>query len=271
MASIRGNYPLAEPLAPSKKRTIDARGSSIASSSAETASGDSSKSAQIKIPHPTKVCKTANNPPTESETPHKSRVETAIDLMDLNADKAIPIQPMVQLTSQLARAPSVSSLSAFLPALKSVLPPEQYAAIEAIARTLAASQAIDPSPQSVSSSPQATTEVPSPTTSNKLSPNLPTEPTRPLLPLSTKVGSIPITSRQSELGSISQFDSMSIERAIDKRLEFWYKEEENSVRCQIANCSKRFEDQNFWRIHVNKRHPDWLDGLKDSVSCSTAH
>ncbi|KAH6670481.1 putative zinc finger protein [Halenospora varia] len=39
-------------------------------------------------------------------------------------------------------------------------------------------------------------------------------------------------------------------------------EDEHKFRCRVPECTKLFKEEHFWRKHVEKRHPEWLEGLK---------
>jgi len=42
-------------------------------------------------------------------------------------------------------------------------------------------------------------------------------------------------------------------------------EDEHKWRCKAPDCSKLFKEEHFWRKHVEKRHGDWLDSLRQEV------
>ncbi|KAK7430863.1 hypothetical protein QQZ08_002652 [Neonectria magnoliae] len=39
-------------------------------------------------------------------------------------------------------------------------------------------------------------------------------------------------------------------------------EDEHKWRCKAPDCSKLFKEEHFWKKHVEKRHADWLDSMK---------
>jgi hypothetical protein len=58
-----------------------------------------------------------------------------------------------------------------------------------------------------------------------------------------------------------------VEEAVNGELAKCVKQEdEHKWRCKIPECSKLFKEEHFWKKHVEKRHADWLDGLKQEVS-----
>lgn len=56
------------------------------------------------------------------------------------------------------------------------------------------------------------------------------------------------------------------EEAVQEELGKYVKQEdEHKFRCRVPECQKLFKEEHFWRKHVEKRHIDWLDGLKKDV------
>jgi hypothetical protein len=57
------------------------------------------------------------------------------------------------------------------------------------------------------------------------------------------------------------------EDAMKKELAKHVKQEdEHKFRCRVPDCQKLFKEEHFWKKHVEKRHPEWLEGLKKDVS-----
>lgn len=57
-----------------------------------------------------------------------------------------------------------------------------------------------------------------------------------------------------------------IEEALDEELAKYVKQEdENKFRCKVPECTKLFKAEHFWRKHVEKRHPEWYENLKQEV------
>jgi len=58
-----------------------------------------------------------------------------------------------------------------------------------------------------------------------------------------------------------------IDEALKEELVKYVKQEdEHKFRCRVPECQKLFKEEHFWRKHVEKRHPEWLEGLKKDVS-----
>lgn len=63
-----------------------------------------------------------------------------------------------------------------------------------------------------------------------------------------------------------------IEDALNDEFPKYVKQEdEHKWRCKVPDCTKLFKEEHFWRKHVEKRHADWLEKLKDEVSRSSFH
>ncbi len=57
-----------------------------------------------------------------------------------------------------------------------------------------------------------------------------------------------------------------VEEALDDELKKYVKQEDEAkFRCKVPECSKLFKAENFWRKHVEKRHSEWLEGVKRDV------
>ena len=68
---------------------------------------------------------------------------------------------------------------------------------------------------------------------------------------------------------LKKLGGQPIEEALDEELNKYVKQEEESkYRCKVPDCIKLFRDTTFWRKHVEKRHSEWLDKIKEDVSTS---
>ena len=57
------------------------------------------------------------------------------------------------------------------------------------------------------------------------------------------------------------------EEALKKELIKYVKQEDDhKFRCRVPDCQKLFKEEHFWKKHVEKRHPEWLEALKTDVS-----
>lgn len=57
-----------------------------------------------------------------------------------------------------------------------------------------------------------------------------------------------------------------VEEALEAELQKYVKQEdEHKFRCRVPECTKLFKEEHFWKKHVEKRHPEWMEGLKQDV------
>ena len=60
-----------------------------------------------------------------------------------------------------------------------------------------------------------------------------------------------------------------MDEALEEELKKFIKQEDESkYRCKVPECTKLFKAEHFWRKHIEKRHEEWLQSLKDEVSCT---
>jgi uncharacterized C2H2 Zn-finger protein len=58
-----------------------------------------------------------------------------------------------------------------------------------------------------------------------------------------------------------------VEQALEEDMAKYVKQEdEHKFRCRVPECQKLFKEEHFWKKHVEKRHPEWMEGLKQEVS-----
>ena len=58
-----------------------------------------------------------------------------------------------------------------------------------------------------------------------------------------------------------------VEEGLDEELKKFVKQEDEAkFRCKVPECTKLFKGENFWRKHVEKRHPEWFESIKQDVS-----
>lgn len=53
----------------------------------------------------------------------------------------------------------------------------------------------------------------------------------------------------------------------DELVKYVKQEDDHKFRCRVPECTKLFKEEHFWKKHVEKRHPEWLESLKVDVSC----
>ncbi|KAK3995475.1 serrate RNA effector molecule [Cladorrhinum sp. PSN332] len=63
-----------------------------------------------------------------------------------------------------------------------------------------------------------------------------------------------------------------IEDAVnDELVKFVKQEDEHKWRCKVPECTKLFKEDHFWKKHVEKRHPEWLEKLKEEFELINAY
>lgn len=66
---------------------------------------------------------------------------------------------------------------------------------------------------------------------------------------------------------IRKLGGRDVEDAVNDELaKFVKQEDEHKWRCKAPECTKLFKEEHFWKKHVEKRHADWLDSLRQEVS-----
>ncbi|KXJ95887.1 hypothetical protein Micbo1qcDRAFT_29555 [Microdochium bolleyi] len=53
--------------------------------------------------------------------------------------------------------------------------------------------------------------------------------------------------------------------------KFVKQEDEHKWRCKVPECTKLFKEEHFWKKHVEKRHGDWLEMLKQEFDLINAY
>lgn len=65
---------------------------------------------------------------------------------------------------------------------------------------------------------------------------------------------------------LSKLGGKDVEQALEEELSKYVKQEDEfKFRCKVPECSKLFKADNFWRKHVEKRHEDWYQNIKNDV------
>ncbi|KAF7563489.1 hypothetical protein G7046_g641 [Stylonectria norvegica] len=64
----------------------------------------------------------------------------------------------------------------------------------------------------------------------------------------------------------------SVDEAADEELVRHVKQEdEHKWRCKAPDCSKLFKEEHFWKKHVEKRHAEWLESIKQEFELINAY
>jgi hypothetical protein len=66
---------------------------------------------------------------------------------------------------------------------------------------------------------------------------------------------------------LKKLGGIPLEEGLDEELKKYVKQEDEAkFRCKVPECTKLFKGENFWRKHVEKRHPEWFENIKNDVS-----
>ncbi|KAL7628877.1 hypothetical protein AAE478_000392 [Parahypoxylon ruwenzoriense] len=57
----------------------------------------------------------------------------------------------------------------------------------------------------------------------------------------------------------------------DELSKFVKQEDEHKWRCKVPECTKLFKEDHFWKKHVEKRHADWLETIKQEFDLINAY
>ncbi|KAI0117188.1 hypothetical protein F4814DRAFT_415500 [Daldinia grandis] len=57
----------------------------------------------------------------------------------------------------------------------------------------------------------------------------------------------------------------------DELSKFVKQEDEHKWRCKVPECTKLFKEDHFWKKHVEKRHADWLEIMKQEFDLINAY
>ncbi|KAI0843144.1 hypothetical protein F5Y06DRAFT_257008 [Hypoxylon sp. FL0890] len=57
----------------------------------------------------------------------------------------------------------------------------------------------------------------------------------------------------------------------DELSKFVKQEDEHKWRCKVPECTKLFKEEHFWKKHVEKRHTDWLENMKQEFDLINAY
>ena len=72
---------------------------------------------------------------------------------------------------------------------------------------------------------------------------------------------------EPESSDMRKLGGKPLEEALNEEfLKHVKQEDEHKWRCRVTECAKLFKEEHFWKKHVEKRHAEWLDKLKEEVS-----
>jgi uncharacterized C2H2 Zn-finger protein len=72
---------------------------------------------------------------------------------------------------------------------------------------------------------------------------------------------------EPENADLAKLGGKPVEEALeDELLKYMKQEDDSKFRCKAPGCTKLFKAQEFWRKHIEKRHTEWFEGIKNDVS-----
>lgn len=72
---------------------------------------------------------------------------------------------------------------------------------------------------------------------------------------------------EPEYADLKKIGGKPVDEAMDEELAKYVKQEDEAkYRCKVPECTKLFKADHFWRKHVEKRHEEWFNALKNDVS-----
>lgn len=71
---------------------------------------------------------------------------------------------------------------------------------------------------------------------------------------------------EPEYCDLKKIGGKPVDEALDEELaKFVKQEDEAKFRCKVPECTKLFKAEHFWRKHVEKRHEEWYQGLRNDL------
>jgi hypothetical protein len=66
---------------------------------------------------------------------------------------------------------------------------------------------------------------------------------------------------------LSKLGGKPVDQALeDELLKYMKQEDDSKYRCKAPECTKLFKAEAFWRKHIEKRHAEWFETIKNDVS-----
>lgn len=71
---------------------------------------------------------------------------------------------------------------------------------------------------------------------------------------------------------LSKIGGKPVDQALeDELLKYMKQEDDSKYRCKAPDCTKLFKAEAFWRKHVEKRHGDWYENIKNDLHLVNAY
>lgn len=74
---------------------------------------------------------------------------------------------------------------------------------------------------------------------------------------------------EPENADLRKLGGKPVDEALEEELAKYVKQEDEAkFRCKVPECTKLFKAEHYWRKHVEKRHPEWFENIKNDVRLS---
>ncbi|CAI7653758.1 hypothetical protein PCG10_010455 [Penicillium crustosum] len=71
---------------------------------------------------------------------------------------------------------------------------------------------------------------------------------------------------------LSKLGGKPVDQALeDELLKYMKQEDDSKYRCKAPECTKLFKAEAFWRKHIEKRHAEWFEGIKNDLALVNAY
>ncbi|KAL9106078.1 MAG: hypothetical protein Q9227_008864 [Pyrenula ochraceoflavens] len=72
---------------------------------------------------------------------------------------------------------------------------------------------------------------------------------------------------EPEYADLKKLGGRPVDEAIEDELKKYVKQEDEAkYRCKVPECTKLFKAEHFWRKHVEKRHEEWFNALRNDLN-----
>ncbi|KAI1344980.1 hypothetical protein F5Y15DRAFT_13337 [Xylariaceae sp. FL0016] len=77
---------------------------------------------------------------------------------------------------------------------------------------------------------------------------------------------------EPESADVRKVGGKPTEEALNDELaKFVKQEDEHKYRCKVPECTKLFKEEHFWKKHVEKRHTEWMETMKQEFELINAY
>ncbi|KAL1979095.1 hypothetical protein VTN96DRAFT_7021 [Rasamsonia emersonii] len=77
---------------------------------------------------------------------------------------------------------------------------------------------------------------------------------------------------EPENADLRKLGGKPVDEALEEELAKYVKQEDEAkFRCKVPECTKLFKAEHFWRKHVEKRHTEWFENIKNDLTLVNAY